>query len=772
MPAKHPLKAIFILAALAALCFLSLSLLMPPEPVPASAPATEFSAERAMAHVEAMAQEPHAMGTAAHAQVRRYLLQQMQALGLEPQVQEATAINNRNGVAFAGHVYNLVGRLKGINPNDTEAILLMAHYDSQPNARGAGDDAAGVAAILETVRALRQGPPLQHDVIVLLTDGEEYGLFGAKAFLEHPWAKEVALVLNLEGRGNSGPSMTFELSPQNGWVAQQYIRHVPYPFISSLAYEIYSRMPNDTDFTVFKNAGYSGLNSAFIDGYVHYHKLTDSPANLNRGSLQQHGSNLLALVRHFGTSSLSQTKAPDTVFFNFIGSWVISYAKELNLLWFGLATLLLVAVVVLGTKRKTLRPLQSIGGLLAYLVVLVVVLGLFLLLHKAVLAQLPHTQVGAGVHGSDAFFGGFALLALGLFLLLSWILLRWLRLYELLLGVLLLCYLLVVALLVFIPLAAYLLLFPVLFGLAGMLAMYWLRLHQRAAGWVWLLLWLLASIPAIFLLFPIAQVVFTAFGLVMPLGLVALVLLLAGLLWPLLAEAELLTRFRGVPLLPLLLLVAGAGFVLLGLAQEKPTAQRPLRTHLSYYLNTDTKQAYWATAQHTPDEWNRQFLNGGTVASLKEIYPYASIQYLRNEAPAIAAPAPTATVLQDSAQGRNRHLRVRVASPRGAAHLEVLLAPQDTATLGAVRLAGQEVELRPIDTPQGPVYLLRWYGLPLQKQVDLELSLQFGKQLSLHLYDQSIGLPQQLVRNPKPPHVIAEQGRDSNLTVLRKSYSF
>ena len=47
-----------------------------------------------------------------------------------------------------------------------------------------------------------------------------------------------------------------------------------------------SGCPMYTDFSVFKRAGYSGLNFAFIDGLVHYHTLMDSYENLDHGSLQ------------------------------------------------------------------------------------------------------------------------------------------------------------------------------------------------------------------------------------------------------------------------------------------------------------------------------------------------------------------------------------------------------------------------------------------------------------------------------------------------------
>ncbi|WP_266203276.1 M20/M25/M40 family metallo-hydrolase [Pontibacter kalidii] len=769
---RHTAVAVLLLFTLVGLSLLSLWLLTPPAPVPADAPATEFSAERAMVHVRQIAQQPHAMGTKEHARVRNYLLRQLERLGLEPQVQEAVAVNGEGGAATLGYVYNLIGRLKGTGETG-KAILLMAHYDSQPNARGAGDDGAGVAAILETIRALQQEGPLQHDVIVLLTDGEEYGLYGARAFLRHPWAEEVALVLNLEGRGNEGPSMTFEMSPQNGWLAKQYTQAAPYPFVSSLGYEIYSRMPNDTDFTVFREDGYSGLNAAFIDGFVHYHKATDAPENLSLRSLQHHGSNLLALTRHFGHTSLAQTKAPDRVFFNAIGSWVINYKPNLNLLWVALSTLLLFVTVRVALQQGVAKVRGIIMGFLLYLLLVVAITFLFYPINELVWAQLPLSHRHNGLYSSDVFFAAYLFLALGLFLLLSRLALRWMRVVSLLLGVFILQFILLLALYLLMPNGSYLLLFPLLFSLGGALAL-------LLMGWggdselepKYTLILLLTSVPAVFMLLPMAQVVFMAFSLQLPYGTVLLVLLLAGLLLPLLVFVARALGWKGMPLLSLLFLLIGGLLTLMAIAGEKPSAEKPLHSHVSYYLNADSGNAWWASRFHTTDDWNQQFFPDATTAPLTEMYPHASIQYLKNKAEPLDLPAPTAQVLQDSVAGGTRILRLKLASPLGGAHLELALQAEDPGAIDSIKLAGEDLQLKPVKTDGGEVYFTRFHGLPESKEVTLELRLHPGTPLTLHLLDQSIGLPQQLVKTPRPAHAIPDQGRDSNLTVVRKSYTF
>ena len=55
------------------------------------------------------------------------------------------------------------------------------------------------------------------------------------------------------------------------------------PVTSSMFYEIYRTLPNDTDFTVFKRAGIPGVNFAYIENSQHYHRPQDNQANLEPG---------------------------------------------------------------------------------------------------------------------------------------------------------------------------------------------------------------------------------------------------------------------------------------------------------------------------------------------------------------------------------------------------------------------------------------------------------------------------------------------------------
>ncbi|MDX5480471.1 MAG: M20/M25/M40 family metallo-hydrolase [Hymenobacteraceae bacterium] len=771
MSQRPYLIALFLLVALVGLSVFSVSLMSPPEALPANVPATEFSAERAMRHVQEVAKEPHAMGTTAHAEVRQYLLQQMKALGLQTEVQEAVTVNQVGEANNVGYVYNLLGRMKGTQPGG-KAVLVMAHYDSQPNTPGAGDDAAGIAALLETARALQQSEPLQHDVIFLMTDGEEYGLYGAKAFLKHPWAQDVGVVVNVEARGNAGPSMTFEISPENGWIVEQFAKSAPYPFASSMMYEVYRRLPNNTDFTVFRDAGYTGVNSAFIDGFVHYHKMTDSPENLDRNSLQHHGSNMLALVRQLGNVSLDNTKSQDKIFFNPAGSWLVQYPAGLNMLWAGLVTLLLVVTIGVGYRKKALSIPQIIGGFFGFLLISAIVAGVFFPINTFVKGMLAYTHDINGVYGSGRFFMSYLLVALGLFLFLCWLLLRWMSVFSLLMGACLVWFALLVVTFVMVPVAAYLFLFPLLFVLASMLVVYLLELHEKPVGWPYALVLLVGLLPAIFMLMPLVRFLFVVFALQMPVAMIASLMLLVGLGIPLLVVIDKGFSWRMLPLLPALLLFVGGIQLFRAIEAEKPSESQPLHSHVSYYLNADDSVAVWASAYEGTDDWNQQFFPNPTTGALTEIYPMAVRQYLKNDAEVIPVEVPVATLANEGIAPGERILTLRLRSPRNAAHLDLVLQPLEEGGLLGAAINGDSLTLGPIKTEQGAVYFAKVHGLPESKEVELEVRLKQGGRLLLYLYDISIGLPQALVREPIPAHVVPEQGRESNLTLVRKSYRF
>ncbi len=298
------MRLVLLLAALTAALGLAVLTTQTPRPQPASAPAAAFSAERAMQDVRLMARAPRPVGSTDHALVQAYLYGRMAELGLSPRFQAgalspaAVRRMERNGLSTEGvSAVNLVGVLPGRNPR-LPLVVLMAHYDSVPGSPGAADDASGVAAVLEAVRAIKARGPADRGLIVLLTDAEELNLDGARAFFsEHPLRDRVGAVVNLEARGGGGRALMFETGPGNAQTVDLYARAARRaeggPSSNALAVFVYRLMPNGTDFTIAADRGLAGVNLAFIGRPAQYHSPGSTPDALDQGSVQHIGAQAL-----------------------------------------------------------------------------------------------------------------------------------------------------------------------------------------------------------------------------------------------------------------------------------------------------------------------------------------------------------------------------------------------------------------------------------------------------------------------------------------------
>jgi hypothetical protein len=380
LPRTRFLPQVATVIFIAAVCAIELAFQLPPQALPADAPTDVFSAARALRHVEAIAREPHPLGSRPAKSVREYIINELKALALKPEIQQPhdsrvpetepdpTPSPSRRDVR------NIVARWRGSGAPSKKALLLSAHYDSVPRGPGAGDDASSVAAILESLRALKAGPQLERDVIVLINEGEEAGLFGADVFAsEHIWAKDIGVVLNFDARGNSGPSYMFETTERNGWLIEQLARALPHPMATSLTVDVYRLMPNDTDLTIYKRYGMAGMNFAFVGGLYYYHSPEDTPANLDSRTLQHQGENLLAMARHLGRLDLDDVRRDDVVYTSLLEHFVVIYPMTWVVSLMSWAVLAYVGIVAFGVLRQRTRFGDIIAGFVVFLVAMLAV---------------------------------------------------------------------------------------------------------------------------------------------------------------------------------------------------------------------------------------------------------------------------------------------------------------------------------------------------------------------------------------------------------------
>jgi hypothetical protein len=372
-PPRRVAAASSLPVALGALFLLGILLSLgsrPPSPRPATAPPDEFSGERAMRVLGHLLAEgvPHPVGTPANFVVRDRIIEHLEELGYAVEVQRTFSC--RTGGIQCAPVENVMTRLPG--RGEGRAVMLTSHYDSRGAGPGAGDAGSAVAAILEIARILRAEAPFPNPIVILLSDGEEAGLLGAEVFVrEHPWAADVAAVVNLEARGTTGPSIMFETSDANRWLVAAYGRAASRPVASSLTYDVYRLLPNDTDATVYRRAGMAVLNFAFIGELAHYHSALDDLTHLNPRSVQHHGDNGLAAVRALASMPL-EPRGGDAAYTDVFGlillhwpaSWMLPLAALFTIVVFGAAVLLV--------RRRELTVVELGFGVLAAVAALVV----------------------------------------------------------------------------------------------------------------------------------------------------------------------------------------------------------------------------------------------------------------------------------------------------------------------------------------------------------------------------------------------------------------
>ena len=369
-----------------------LSVLILPSPAPTTADPTEFSAERAMISINRLADEPHSvLRREAHDRARDDVIGMFTDLGYTPTVHSDPMFDLSDPADK--RIFDDLSAVQQATlkdaPTDTivvdvpgkseRTMALMAHYDSATveadenghqqitdgTSLGAADDGYGVAAIVETLRALKaEGRQPENSLKIVITDGEEIGLVGARNEMRHHRAdyENVDLVLNLEARGTSGPALMFETSPNNSAVAGYFLSHVKQPATGSLFPSLYALMPNSTDMTKLIPEGFTVLNIAAIGEADHYHHATDAPRYVDHSTLQHYGDQVLGLTRAwaFDGQAPTLTASGDLHFFQLWRGMTVHYPAAVGT---GLGCLAIIAAIgAVAVRARSLRWKRVLGS--------------------------------------------------------------------------------------------------------------------------------------------------------------------------------------------------------------------------------------------------------------------------------------------------------------------------------------------------------------------------------------------------------------------------
>src|SRR5688572_21024788 len=273
-----------------------------------------FSLENARAHVNVLAETigSRPIGSPANARARQYVIEQLRLFGYDVRVQEVDA--RRPEVGYTARVQNIIAVKPG---PDRNAIGLVSHYDSAPEAPGGADDGLGVAVSLEAARVLGARADRRHTLFVLVTDGEESGLMGAAGLVtDRDVMDRLNAYVNIDSTGSAGPAILFETGPGNPWLVKPWARSAPRPRGASFGIEIYRRLPNDTDFSVFKRRDVPGLNFAAIGDSYAYHTARDTPERLTDEALRTTGANTVQTVIAMDALDLRTRSSGDPTYFD------------------------------------------------------------------------------------------------------------------------------------------------------------------------------------------------------------------------------------------------------------------------------------------------------------------------------------------------------------------------------------------------------------------------------------------------------------------------
>ncbi len=320
----------------------------------------EFSAPRALATLPAIGLgQPHPTGSPELAAVRKQLEDRFRELGMQVNDEPVVAFERKDHALQIGMVSNIVARLPGSHP--TSPILLMTHYDSTEHSSGAGSDAAGVVIILEALRALKSGPPLRNDLVILLTDGEVAGDLGLSATgQDETWLRRSGLILDLSSRGNGGVPLLYRTSDGNHRLLQAFAQEAPFPTASSFAYEFGDLVDTPSVFRDFHHLdGIPSLSLGMVGGSSTYRQATDTLGRLSAASVQQLGDNVLAVVRVQGNQDFSRHPLMlrrNEIFYNLFSRQLVHYRQRFVLPLVGFC-LLGFCLLLRGNKGRTFREL-------------------------------------------------------------------------------------------------------------------------------------------------------------------------------------------------------------------------------------------------------------------------------------------------------------------------------------------------------------------------------------------------------------------------------
>jgi hypothetical protein len=747
-------KQLLLFTGLALALWLSLQFFVLPKEMPLTADPTVFSAVRSSQHLEHIASHPRPVGSTGHSQTRKYLLQELQKMGLTPEVQQTTSLLRfpNSPVFSAGNIKNVIVRIPG--KNSSGAIALDAHYDGASTGPAAADCGSGVVVLLESIRAILASPQLDNDLIFVFADAEEVGDLGAHAFAsQHPWMRDVRMALNYEAMGTGGPAYLYASSKGNSKIIKAFAKASPPALANSFIVGIFNLVPEQRlacDLQDYMDEGSAGYGFVFTGNISAYHTILDNIESLDLNTVQQLGESTMALLNHLGNTDLNNLHSnTDEVFFTIWPGKLVRYPASWSFPLAVVGFILLLIVIGLNIRRRALSPWKvgiAVSGFLLSILLAVVVAGGVWYGLKTVNSNL--TAFIIGNWAVEWFFIGLLLLSATFMVIVFNFLKSRISTAHLLAGALLGFSLLSILFGAIYPVGNYLFLWPVFFGLPSL----WILLRKDRSDFSWavVLAMLLTAVPTIILIVPLMLGANPFVGLLIRLdaltGMPVLALgaffsaVLAGLFVPLFAilnnyDSQKLKRISWFGL-TITLIILIIGWTKSGFNEDRPHPES-----IRYELDVNQEKAYWVSGDRRLGEWTTQFISlTDTTADYQSILPNWPITFAA-PAPVSELLPPTLETIKDTTSQAIRTIQLRLKTQRKASLLSVRIETPDT--LITAQIEGRSFDLTNYDLAGTGVLQFNYIACP-PEGIELSLTTKGTGPIRVSLVDMKMGLPQML----------------------------
>jgi hypothetical protein len=452
------------------------------------------------------------------------------------------------------------------------------------------------------------------------------------------------------------------------------------------------------------------------------------------------------------------------VFFEIPGLGLVHYSKSISIALVGFTVVLLVLVLRLALRNKSVN-LRSFLVALAVLAAGLILAGVIAVSALWVAQKLASysDRIQAGlIHHAGLWVAAFAAFGLAASTALYARLRSAIENQAAALAGLAVWFVLLTVITIFLPGGSYVLLWPLLFSVAGWIAaLSSPKLFSKSFA---SLLLVVFTLPAVLITLSLAHKMFTAFnaGAVLPVtGMLGLLLML--LIWQL-GPA----RMPHPQFLSVVFVVAGVLFGIGAVAASSYSPSHPKFDSLFYAADLDTGKQVWASHDENPDRWTAQFFAGGAgKQEMQTFFPGSSKKFLQASAPRMSFAPPTLGVIEDKTADGVRHLSMRIQSGRAAPRLSILLG--STASPANVLMNGKAVDPMPLEPG---TWLLQYYGAGKD---GIELAFSIAPSTAVHIIveDISSDLPEQISSTfqARPAEIIAAPNRFSNAIVVKKSFT-